>query len=138
MFENKSIIFAKLKRILAISLLFLYIFTATEFHQFLKIPQFVEHFQEHQLENHSITFLQFLTIHYAHGNVQDEDYAKDMKLPFKTCQNDFSSVQILLPHTISTFSVIALTLEQTKKQSFYSLFLTPTYLSTIWQPPRIA
>ena len=62
----------------------MYLLSISEFHQLLKFPILVHHFIEHQSEDKSLTFSDFLNMHYSNANVVKDDYAKDMKLPFKT------------------------------------------------------
>lgn len=125
-----------MKRILAISFLMLYVFTTTEIHQLLKLKSLVEHYHEHQTNNSSIGMIGFLQIHYGQAEVVDDDYEKDMELPFKSCSNSFISFQMIIPvvqHFIPT-PIKDLYITQT----FIPVrsVLTPSYLSAIWQPPR--
>lgn len=127
-----------MKRFLAIFCLFLFVATATEFKQLFKLNSFIEHYKEHKAQDQSLSLLEFLDIHYGHGNVLDDDYEKDMKLPFKTTTSDFSSSQII-PQVNIHFSPTFLV--EFHKQSVFTLwntFLTPSYLSAIWQPPKMA
>jgi hypothetical protein len=124
------------KRIVAILFLLMYLFTATEIRQFFKLDSFIAHYYEHKAEDPALTFLEFLDIHYGHGNVIDDDYAKDMKLPFKTTASDFSTVQIAHSFNLS-FSTIKIANYKSSTESIIKeVFLTPSYLSSIWQPPR--
>lgn len=116
----------------------MYLSTVTEFRQLFKLNSFIEHYKEHKAEDPSLSMLDFLDIHYGHGNVLDDDYEKDMKLPFKTTNSDFASSQ-----WISTFQIMicpTFDLEYKESQSFTSksMVLFPSYLSAIWQPPRKA
>lgn len=128
---------AALKKLFAISFLFIYLFSTTELHQLLKMPLLVEHFIEHREENKNITLYQFLYMHYAMGGVKDADYAKDMKLPFKThdkCVTAISNVY-LPPAKVS----IEKPIQFLQKNSFSTQdqFLQTSFPSNIWQPPRI-
>jgi hypothetical protein len=113
------------------------LFSTTELHQLLKAPLLIEHFIEHKEENEGITLWQFLYIHYAMGDVNDSDYDKDMKLPFKThdnCVSFFSNVY--LP---SAKVSIEKPIQLLQRKSFVNKdqFLLTSFLSNIWQPPRI-
>jgi hypothetical protein len=125
-----------LKKLFAISFLFIYLFSTTELHQLLKAPLLVEHFIEHREENKGITLWQFFYVHYAMGDVKDADYEKDMKLPFKTHSNWVSSFSNDLP---STKVSIEKPIQFLQKKSFATKdqFLLTSFLSNIWQPPRI-
>ncbi|KYP13585.1 MAG: hypothetical protein A1D16_02355 [Flavihumibacter sp. CACIAM 22H1] len=62
----------------------LLLLTQTELHQLLKLPILIEHFKEHKALNKDITLLDFLKEHYLGHTVIDNDYQRDMQLPFKT------------------------------------------------------
>lgn len=127
----------RVKRILSISFLVLYLFTTTEFYQLFKLNSFIEHFQEHKAKNGNISVIEFLNIHYGHANVNDQDHDEDMKLPFKSCSNDFSSIQMITHHV--EYFVPRRYIEFYTSKTYVSTesFLIPSYLSAIWQPPRV-
>ena len=111
----------------------------TELYQLLKLPVLIEHFMEHKAQNKNITLFEFLCLHYAHGDVRDADYEKDMKLPFKTHGNCFSTniiavvvnltPKITLP-VKSNFAELKIIIPS-EEVTFSSL-----YNSNIWQPPK--
>ena len=97
----------------------------------------VEHFTEHREENSQLTLLQFLYMHYATEGVPDADKAKDMKLPFKTHDNCVASfINVYLP---SQKVVIKEPVRFIENQHLKTpeQFHKSTFLSYIWQPPRI-
>lgn len=70
------------------------------------------------------------------GDVKDADYAKDMKLPFKTHDNCLASIiNVYLP---SQKVVITNPVQFIEDQYFkmQKPSLQSTFLSNIWQPPR--
>jgi hypothetical protein len=111
----------------------------TELYQLLKLPFLVEHFMEHKEQNKEITLMDFLYLHYAHGDVKDADYEEDMKLPFKSHSNSV---------TTSIVDVVANTVLKIvihPKPNFVPLkviiiseeaFFASSYHSNIWQPPK--
>ncbi|HET7116778.1 MAG TPA: hypothetical protein VFI29_09820 [Hanamia sp.] len=126
-----------MKKVFAISFLLIYLFSTTELSQLLKMPLLVEHFIEHREENSHLTLGQFLYMHYAMGDVKDADYAKDMKLPFKTHDNCVASIiNVYLPaqKVVITKPVLLIENQHFKTQE---TFLQSAFLSNIWQPPRI-
>ncbi len=127
-----------LKRILSILCLVLFVVTATEFNQLFKLNSFIEHYKEHKAQDQSLSLLEFLDIHYGHGNVIDKDFDKDMKLPFKTTSTDFSSTLIIPPVNIQFSPKILVWFQEQSVFALWNTFLTPSYLSAIWQPPRFA
>ena len=126
-----------LKKLVAISFCFVYLFSTTELHEFIKLPLLVEHFAEHRAQNKDITLWQFLYIHYAMGDVKDADYDKDMKLPFKShdnCVAGNTTIYIPLSERFSKQKPIKFL----EKKIFGNedRFLPTSFLSNIWQPPR--
>lgn len=100
------------------------------------MPVLVQHFIEHKEKDDHISFIAFLHMHYAHNDLKDADYEKDMKLPFKSAENTHSTVSFHLPAS-NLKQDITLHFKE-KKQQFplYNFTYTSAFLSAIWQPPR--
>jgi hypothetical protein len=125
------------RKISAIVFLSIYLLSATEISQLLKLPKFIEHIREHRAEDSNISLWKFLCIHYGQGNVMDADYDEDMKLPFKAENNTaFLTNAVYFPLS-SSVSIVRPT-DFPEKRSFVlsEEFLLSSYLSNIWQPPR--
>lgn len=120
-----------MKRFALIGFLAVYTLSFTEFHQVLRLPLLVEHFQEHQSKVGDITFWQFLVMHYETDVAHDET---DDQLPFKDCHHSVASV-VALPEQ-------KLILSETHQQLVrtYSLFYfqnAPSLrVNDIFQPPK--
>lgn len=76
-----------MQRHFSLFLLSLYLFSATEAYQILKLPMLAMHFIQHCNDDPAMTLEAFLKMHYAEKTVFDEDWQEDMQLPFKTCQH---------------------------------------------------
>lgn len=129
--------FETLKKLFAISFLVVYLFSTTELSQLLKMPLLVEHFVEHREENSHLTVWRFLYMHYSAGDVHDADYARDMQLPFKTHENCVASIiNVFLPsHKVVITKPVQFI--ETEHFKTHEPFLQSTFLSNIWQPPKI-
>jgi hypothetical protein len=129
-----------LKRLIAILLLSVYLTPGAELHQLLKVPALVAHFVEHRAQDGKLSFWNFLYAHYAHGNVKDADYEKDMKLPFKSHEGYPNATVFvsLLPE--SGFPDVRMAKpvygEAPVFPAWDEHFVHAAYLSAIWQPPR--
>ena len=112
--------------------------STTQLSELLKLPILIEHFIEHKQENKDLSFFRFLDIHYAHGNPKDADYDTDMKLPFKTLSNS-NITSVCFCSQIPYFKHNTIVHFKTGKQQFfdYSFTYSSTFLSSIWQPPRV-
>lgn len=113
----------------------------TELYQLLKLPFLVEHFIQHKEQNQDITLVEFLCLHYAHGDVKDADYEEDMKLPFKSHSNSFTTSILDVVATAVLKIVIhpkpnpvQLKVIISSKEAFFA----SSYHSNIWQPPKFS
>jgi len=126
-----------LKHLIAISLLIVHLFTATELYQLVKLPLLIDHYFEHKEQKSELTFWTFLKVHYADNIVVDEDHTQDMKLPFKS---DDGCINITLTAVISCpLSDLILKPYCSETKTFFTYkesFLPSSFLSTIWQPPK--
>ena len=128
----------RLKRLISILLFVVYLLSATEAHQLLKLPIMVQHFIKHKEENRSITFAQFIELHYFSGNPRDADYDEDMKLPFKTADNCSANFSPVVEPT-TTFSPIPPIAFITQSVQIPALNqLNPSaFVNAIFQPPKV-
>lgn len=121
------------------SILFLsvYLFSVVQVNELFKIPNMLHHFHQHQQSEPTISLLEFICIHYMHGEVYDNDFSKDMKLPFKShssnCLCSFVFCPVIQNYNIPTKFFF----KEFKTQRFsYTFRFTSSYLSAIWQPPQ--
>jgi hypothetical protein len=128
-----------MKKITAILFFTLYLLSATEAHQLLKLPVIFEHYKEHQKEDGHISMVVFLVMHYMHSSPKDKDYDKDMELPFKTQDDCISSISpAFVPVFVQHDVPAPVELNTPKAFILKNQFLLSSYLANIWQPPRQA
>jgi hypothetical protein len=126
-----------LKKLTAILFFTVYLFSATEAHQLLKLPIIFQHYKEHKEEDKNISFLYFLNMHYMHGSPVDDDYDRDMQLPFKSTGDCLSSASPCFVPSVTDIPVIkAVVITKKKNIAAQQSFLIAPYLSAIWQPPK--
>lgn len=126
-----------MKKITTIFFLSVYLLAATEAHQLLKLPVVFQHFNEHKQENQGISLLQFLTMHYFNDDPKDDDYERDMQLPFKTNGEHLSPISpAFVPFFVE--AKIEKPVEFLKNETAFSQnqFLPSSYLDRIWHPPK--
>ena len=127
-----------MKKLISVAILSLYLISATEFYQLLKLPVLLEHFIQHKEENKSVTLLSFLQMHYIDATVMDADYEQDMKLPFKThSENAHLSILALIPQK-TTAALKRIYIEPRIFIIHEDMFSSSSYLSGIWQPPKFS
>ncbi len=127
-----------MKAFIAKYLIVVYLLSATELNQLLKLPVLFSHFVEHQQIDPSMSFGAFLYHHYAIDHEDDGDAATDNKLPFKSHDHCCSFVfPISIFYTLQLSQLKTIIIE--KKDIFFPSLtnILSTYLSSIWQPPRV-
>lgn len=125
-----------MNRVVAQMFIILYFLTSTEAYQLLKIPVILQHFREHQQEDRSISFFKFLDIHYMHGSPMDDDYDRDMQLPFKKATHHLNNLPVPIPELVRTTTQ---TLSLKIPRDFISRNDSRThaeYAIPIFQPPK--
>lgn len=126
-----------MKKTIAILLLLTYILSFTEARELVKLPAFIEHYKEHKAENRQITLLGFITLHYLNGSQKDADYAKDMKLPFKTHDFSFYNLAIQdLPKIFDFYFSEVKIFEIKNKNFYYFLNFSEGKTFSFYPPPK--
>lgn len=125
-----------MRKATALFMLAVFLFSNTELHELGKVRAFIGHFREHRAADPEISVLGFIQLHYFNGGVRDEDYDRDMQLPFKAIDCTVSGAVFTLPQHIPWTPQPPV---QTGRHVL--LPITPQYtpsahLSTIWQPPK--
>ena len=132
----------QLKKLIAISFLFIFLCANTEIGQLLKLPTLIHHYLEHHDDKnddeYGISFIGFLQNHYNDNNQHSDNAKHDhQNLPFKTTHcNSINTVMSFVQqrffnsHTISIIS--------TKNIACYTeQHYTSKSLGSIWQPPKL-
>ncbi|MGE3825730.1 MAG: hypothetical protein AB7G44_16025 [Bacteroidia bacterium] len=124
-----------MKKIVVVSFLLIYLLSATELHQLVKLPFLVHHYVEHKNKDNQ-SLAEFLHFHYSTHHETENDY-KDTRLPFKSNENcvviSLSAFFVSSPSNFR-FNVFSSTL---KSYPLYSdNFRSSAFLSSIWQPPK--
>ena len=123
-----------MKRLLAISLIVLYVNSNTEFHEVLRLPLLVEHFTEHRKLAGDISFWEFLVMHYNSNSSHDAD---DSRLPFKDPAHSFTASTLAVPIPKIILKETQLIAEVSHVSSYTESFIA-SHLSEIFQPPKLA
>lgn len=114
-------------------------FSLQPFRELTKVPLIFIHYFEHIQKNSQLSIREFIEIHYQHGTVFDEDYNKDMQLPFKTfdtSQNQYYFLQNLeIFNSLNKVSPLAFV---NKLISLYQFLIKDGVLQNTFHPPRIS
>jgi hypothetical protein len=126
--------FASLKKIIAISLLSIYLISTTELYQLLKLPILIEHYKEHKAKENDLSFLDFLSQHYNQEFAHDKT---DNKLPFKSHSNCIAMSAVAFIAQPFAINLPKPNFTEPHPLSVYhKVFFKSSVTSTIWQPPR--
>ena len=110
---------------------------ATELYQFFKLPLLFEHLRSHRIEDPSITFMEFLRMHYNYKAQPDEDHDQDMRLPFKVNDACLTSSLLFIMHHPSSDMMPKVNLSALEPQVMSDEpLISSSYFSRIWQPPK--
>lgn len=124
----------------AILFLSAYVLSTTELIQFLKLPILFEHFSDHKNHSPQLSFIDFLALHYSgdhfEGHPHDEDYEKDMNLPFITHANVLTLCCTDAPNFVFEWMTKAPQVDLSTPKIYKEEFVTNEFLSSIWQPPK--
>ncbi|MDP1801412.1 MAG: hypothetical protein Q8L81_08675 [Bacteroidota bacterium] len=103
----------------------------------MKLPLFVKHFIEHKSMDSHLSLSGFIEMHYAHNDTKDADNDEDMKLPFKTHDacSGITGVSFI-SNNFADLSIQPLRSAENSYSNYQEKFLTPSCLSSIWQPPK--
>jgi hypothetical protein len=115
-------------------LIFVFAENALVANQLAKIPSLFSHFAEHQDRIASLSFIQFLELHYGDEIPNDQDDQRDMELPFKKISTAsvtiaFVAVPVNLLSTPWPERIISF--GRTNKN-----LLTRILLNSLFRPPR--
>lgn len=124
-----------MKSPVTILLLSVQLFAYTDIVQVFKFPKLIEHYNSHHSKNKSLSFIDFLIMHYATCDDGDtKDDWDDMQLPFKT-----ASIHILSNATIIPVqTIIPVVLEETHHEfstGYYNLIIPSTLKGSLFRPP---
>lgn len=76
-----------MKKFILIILAVSFLNSSTELHEFFRLSFLLQHYSEHRSEDRSLSFVDFLKIHYSNNHPDDNDDEEDNELPFKSQAN---------------------------------------------------
>ena len=125
--------FVLLKKLVSISLLFVLLTSNTEFHQMMKLPVLVKHFIHHKSLDNSLSFAEFIEIHYSDDQESNDRSHED--LPFKShgCNHMAPMVMVC---DFPSYTVFKLPTRVVVPAAYQEVFYTSSNIGSIWQPPQ--
>ncbi len=125
----------KVRKVIAIFFMLLFLVSTTEFGQLLKFPILVEHYVEHKTNDANLSIWGFLQIHYSESHKEIGDPV-DEKLPFVSHAHIISFVGIVTPTPVIKINRLKFNTNHNKVHAFDEDAIESNYLSSIWQPPK--
>lgn len=128
-----------MKSLVAKLLIVVCLFSMTPMKEIAKVPLLYLHFLEHINESPELSFSKFLNIHYFHGIVFDEDYEKDMQLPFKTV--DFNLLPMIVFHENNDATlplIINIFEDHSNIKIGHDTYISEAKLKGIFHPPKMS
>lgn len=125
-----------MNKLIAIFFLLVFMCANTSIGQLFKIPNLIEHYNEHKSESTdaSISFIDFIKLHYS--NNAEHSHEEHHDLPYKTLENSTSMVYFTLIEN-NLFETITFFYPKKKIVGYSSTFKS-NLLSSIWLPPKIS
>lgn len=124
----------KMNKLIAYFLISVFMCANTSIGQLLKVPNLIEHYNEHknELTTDSISFIDYIVSHYSKNADNNHDHED---LPFKTLDNSSST---LFAFSIITYQIqVVKLLISTQKKFFYNKSFKSNLIASIWLPPKL-
>ncbi len=102
--------------------------------QLLKVPNLIEHYNEHknELKSNSLSFIDFIVSHYSKNAKHSQEH---QNLPFKTLDN---LTTVLFVFSSVAYQILAIkAIIVTQNKIFYHKFFTSNLIASIWMPPKL-
>jgi len=135
--NNFNRIFVSVKRTISIIVLAAFLSSTTELHELFKVPHLIFHYLTHKAEQKNIGLAEFIHIHYEHDHDdthKDEHHDKGC-LPFQgEHQCSLNTITAISHPADEFFTPLA---EKNAVPALYSPTYSSSFLSSIWQPPKI-
>ena len=126
-----------LNKLVAISLLCVYLASAPGVHEFFRMPLLARHYDTHKHEGREVSLLDFFFAHYVTGTVHEHGADAHNELPFKShpetnCGFSFIAVMPVIPCFPRCLPHSA----DKRNGAEVPFLLSAGPLSSVWQPPK--
>lgn len=135
--HNFGLQLSLMRKMLAILLVSVHLLGNTEASQLLKLPQLLHHYLQHHRQDPSISFFEFLSMHYSGDDGTNADDDADSQLP---CHN-LNHNTTILTYSPMVSDLPSMQVPFAEPRSFRSNFKTDIsseHVLLIKQPPRFS
>ena len=123
-----------MRNYITVSLLVIFTFIHMQLVELVKLPMLYTHFLEHKSENHTLSFMDFIHLHYS-SDKHSEGPAHS-QLPFKCVHELMSHNLSFIPDAFNLIAPLDLQVFFTREVSLYQEDYSFCLFNKIWQPPR--
>ena len=134
MIWHKNCFSRGMKNQVTILLISIHLLAHTDISQLLKFPELIRHYHHHHSRNSSLSFIDFLAMHYGNSTDHGKEGRDDMKLPFKAVEFHLIAHATVVPR-IFAFSQPCIELPQGFICNFESNFKSVTHTGYLLRPP---
>lgn len=125
-----------MKKFILIILAVSFLNSSTELHEFFRLPFLVQHYSKHRSEDHSLSFIDFLKMHYSNNHPDDNDDDDDTELPFKSQGNIIAAESIIFHFTELDEDPVIFPIERSYKSYTEGALIKKCF--SIFHPPRLS
>ncbi|MFM2201935.1 MAG: hypothetical protein RL040_1135 [Bacteroidota bacterium] len=126
-----------MRKITLLILTLAYLSSVTEVHEFFKVANLFAHYMEHREQDRTLSFSDFLSLHYGNNSAHGNSSEHDDQLPFKSHHVSVAWFNLMAP--IPSFTIkqeFTVCDEAFNPEAYYRCFAASEHESAIWQPPK--
>jgi len=128
-----------MRRLSLFFILFAYLSSVTEVHELFKAANLFSHFMQHLEQDDSLSFSDFLSMHYAENSEHANSEEHSDSLPFKSHHTSSALISfVALIPTIGFEAIPLWVIEAATPIAFYKPIAASARVSAIWQPPKMS
>lgn len=118
-------------------LLALFLLSFTPLKEIIKVPVLIHHFNDHRKESCTLSFVEFLKLHYSNNQHIHHENGDHQNIPFK--QNIDFHTSVYFFKQVNDFSLFSeFSVDLPVRLFYYTKHISSDYLSRLYQPPRLS
>lgn len=128
----------KLRKVFALFLILVIIFPGETAHAFSFVPEFISHYNHHNEEHHSLSFLDFVGEHLSEGHHESKQHHEQDDCP-TSHDHALVSFTFVIEKKIAFEPLMQGNLHFEEKTPLPPYrFIFSEFHSAIWQPPKLS
>lgn len=128
----------KLRKVFAVFLILVIIFPGETAHAFSFVPEFISHYNHHNEEHHSLSFLDFVGEHLSEGHHESKQHHEQDDCPTNH-DHALVSFTFVIEKKIAFEPLMQGNLHFEEKTPLPPYrFIFSEFHSAIWQPPKLS